>query len=331
MAAAISRPDLAASIHARIQARAAAPPPPPVPEYGLVLQQINPGVLDAPEPPKPKLKLVTRLRKGHSWYSGHAGTYTNEQLGQLAGRWVACPGCTADDQAQGRCHLCGLQDAFRDAFPDRECFKMCSLATDVVEGKGGLRDVLVEKDAVFAGVLPKRGSPHGRELGIRLEESLFGNPNHPAAVGRREAQKRKREEAAEAEAARPAPRDRRHHFIEYHWSCTCVDWQVRKAELPQASERVCKHILGVQDDLDLEANRKAAAKDLAEGYNPKKPRPAPHPFAPGQLYAEGKGYKPVYQTKVVKRPHVWTWEVERSSAGSAADMDDYVVKRHARC
>ena len=318
MAAAISRPDLAASIHARIQARAAAAaaPPPPLPV--------------AQEAPKPKLKLVTRLRKGHSWYSGPAGSWTEAQLGELAGRWVACPGCTADDQAQGNCHLVKLQEAFRNAFPERECFKMCSLATDVVEGKGGLRDVLVEKDAVFAGVLPKRGSPHGRELGIRLEESLFGNPEHPTAVARRELKKRKREEAEAVEAAKPPARDRRHHFIGHHWSCTCTDWQVRKAELPQASARVCKHILGVQDDLDMEANQKAADKDIKDGYNPKKPRPAPYPFAPGQLYAEGKGYKPVYQTKVVKRPHVWAWEVERSSAGSPGDMDDYVVKRHVQ-
>ena len=215
-----------------------------------------------------------------------------------------------------------LQQAFQAAFPERECFRLCSLATDIVEGKGGLRDVLVAKDAVFGGVLPKRGSPHARELGICLEESIFGNPEHPTAVARRELKKRKREEAEAAAAARPPPRNRSIHFIGgCHWSCTCSDWMIRKRELPEPEQRVCKHILGIQDDLDVASN----ARDVRAG------RPESRPFAPGQLYADGNGYKPVYMFLnpggVIKHPDHWTWEVQRSSAGSADDHADYVVKK----
>jgi len=316
MAAVAHLPELHARIVARIEARRAEPAAAPAPAPAPAAPPPSP----AAAAPKPATKA--RLRKGHSWYSGHAGTYTDEQLGALAGRWVACPGCTVDDQAQGNCHLARLQQAFRAAFPERECFRMCSLATDAVEGKGGLRDVLVAKDAVFAGVLPKRGSPHARELGICLEESIFGNPEHPAAVRRRDTQKRKRDEADAAAAAKPPPRNRARHFIGgCHWSCTCTDWMIRKRELPEPEQRVCKHILGVQDDLDVAANEEAAAMN----------EPAPYPFEPNQLYADCKGYKPVYQFQypggLIKGENFFSWEVERSSAGKADDHDDYVVKK----
>ena len=50
-----------------------------------------------------------------------------------------------------------------------------------------------------------------------------------------------------------------------------------------------------------------------------------------QITPDGKGYKPVYMFLnpggVIKHEDHWTWEVERSSAGTAGDHDDYVVKK----
>ena len=116
------------------------------------------------------------VRAGHEWYCGPPGSWTDAHLRKLAGRWIACPGCTIDAYTSGNCHTSKIIDEFRAKWSALEAPKFVSMCTKTVEGNGGLRDVLVARDAVFAGCKRPRGAPTSRELGVSLPASIFGNP-----------------------------------------------------------------------------------------------------------------------------------------------------------
>ena len=109
-------------------------------------------------------------------YLGEPGSYTDADLLSLAGKFICCPGCTIVDFHLGRCHTCAIVAEFRTKFPDKEAPQWLSMATKTVEGRGGLRDVLVTKQAVFCGCRPPRAAPTMRELGVRFKATRFGNP-----------------------------------------------------------------------------------------------------------------------------------------------------------
>ena len=121
-------------------------------------------------------------RKGHEWYCGDPGSWTSEHLKKLTGQWICCPVCTIDAFSEGNCHTLPIIMQFKKEFPDLEAPNFVSLATTTVEGKGGLRDVLIEKDAVFCGCKPPRGAPTSRDLGVSLQASIFGNPEEMAKI-----------------------------------------------------------------------------------------------------------------------------------------------------
>jgi len=129
-------------------------------------------MVDAPNAPKPK----PRVRPGHEWYLGVPGTWTDDDLFRLSGRYLACPGCTIDDYERGACHTRLIIHSFKVKFPDHCPPTFVSAATKIIEGRGGHRDVLINLDAVWAGCRPPRGAPIARELGTRLPCSKFGNP-----------------------------------------------------------------------------------------------------------------------------------------------------------
>lgn len=124
--------------------------------------------------------IVPDIRDGHGWYTGSPPETLDElprdKVEALSGKFVACPGCTRDAFETGNCHLVALFAHFAKTCPGMEPPKFASLATKTVEGKGGLRDVLLEKDAIFGGCKPARGSPHSSALGVKLKCSIFGNP-----------------------------------------------------------------------------------------------------------------------------------------------------------
>lgn len=143
--------------------------------------------------PKPKPKV----RPGHEWYLGVPGTWTDDDLFRLSGRYLACPGCTIDDYNRGACHTRSIINKFRVRFPDHCPPTFVSAATRTIEGRGGHRDVLINLDAVWAGCRPPRGAPIARELGTRLPCSKFGNPEKVKAwaeAKQQRAEKRLREE-----------------------------------------------------------------------------------------------------------------------------------------
>ena len=115
------------------------------------------------------------VRAGHQWYCGEPGSWTDEQLKKLSGRWICCPDCNAEAFSNGKCHLLPLIMSFKKVYPVLAPPNFVSLATTTVEGKGGLRDVLIEKDAIFCGCKPPRGAPTSRELGVSLPASIFGD------------------------------------------------------------------------------------------------------------------------------------------------------------
>ena len=126
---------------------------------------------------KPRSSPVKSVvRGGHEWTEGVPGTYTDADLARCEGRYLACPGCTSDAFELGNCHTLPIINAFKLKFPDRCPPTFISLNTTTVEGKGGLRDVLIEKNAIYAGCNPARGSPHASALGVKLPRSIFGNP-----------------------------------------------------------------------------------------------------------------------------------------------------------
>ena len=142
---------------------------------------------------KPKAKV----RPGHEWTLGVPGTWTDDDLFRLSGRYLACPGCTIDDYERGACHTGSIIARFKALFPDNCPPTFVSAATKIIEGRGGHRDVLINMKAVWAGCKPPRGAPIARELGIRLPCSKFGNPELTKAWAEkaelRKEQKRKRE------------------------------------------------------------------------------------------------------------------------------------------
>jgi len=118
--------------------------------------------------------------------------------------------------------------------------------------------------------------------------------------------KRKRDEKrAELEAKQPPPRDRSAHFELHRWTCTCPHFEHRASKIELVSPRetrearVCKHIHGVQDNLDK---------------IPKERR--------------RNEYVPLYQCEVIKRQTDVTWEIAPAD-GEKRKLPghDYVIKR----
>ena len=139
------------------------------------------------------------VRVGHEWYSGEPGTWNAEHLLSLSERWLACPDCTTVDFTEGRCHTQGIINAFKQKFPSLQGPQFASANTKVIEGDGGLRDVLITKNAIFAGCKPPRGAPTSKELGITLPCSVFGNPEVMAKI--RQGIERGKEERAKKKHA----------------------------------------------------------------------------------------------------------------------------------
>ena len=225
------------------------------------------------------------VRAGHEWYVGVPGSYTDKHLKQLAGRWVACPGCTIDAFTEGNCHTGPIIEEFKTKFPDLEAPKFVSVCTKVVEGKGGLRDVLITKDAVFMGCKPPRAAPTARELGVSLPASIFGNP---------EVQKRLdegKEKARETKAAKK--REAKHGKGSAGGLTEIRDLPVRTMAEAEAERRACF-------DLAWEQQRKrvAAGGPLVLPYDgsepkPKKPKPAAKaPVAKAPVAPAAKPPKP---------------------------------------
>ena len=151
------------------------------------METINPMAENVPSsvPPKKKSKKSlagnrsssgATLRKGHAWTVGIPGTYTDTDLRRLSGRYICCSGCTSIDYEEGHCHTAKLVAEFIAKNPDLPPPKFVSAATTTIEGAGGLREVLIEKDAVWCATRTARGAPTARELHIRLPFSKFGNP-----------------------------------------------------------------------------------------------------------------------------------------------------------
>ena len=46
-----------------------------------------------------------RVRDCDRPFLGLAGTYTQNDLYKISGKYIACPGCTRDDYELGNCHL----------------------------------------------------------------------------------------------------------------------------------------------------------------------------------------------------------------------------------
>ena len=122
-------------------------------------------------------KVRYPIRPGHAWYCGTPGTYTDDDLRRLANKWICCSGCTMCDFHRGKCHTCKIVTEFKDKFPDLPPPTFVSAATTTIEGKGGLREVLIQKDAVWCATRTARGAPTSRELNIRIPFSKFGNPD----------------------------------------------------------------------------------------------------------------------------------------------------------
>lgn len=117
------------------------------------------------------------VRAGHEWYCGPPGRYTSAHLRNLEGKWIACPECTTEAFEAGKCHVTLITARFKTDFPSLEPPKFLSACTKVVEGDSGLRDVLMTKDAVWAGCKPPTGAPTVRDLGVSLPASIFGDPS----------------------------------------------------------------------------------------------------------------------------------------------------------
>ena len=102
-----------------------------------------------------------------------------------------------------------------------------------------------------------------------------------------------------------APRDRSLHFVLHRWTCTCPHFEHRasKIELVSTREareaRVCKHIHGVQDDLDKIPVEKRR-----------------------------NGYKPLHQIPAIHSSVDTTWEVAPADSEKRKyPCHDYVIKR----
>ena len=125
----------------------------------------------------PTKKQLSKMREGdhHRRLTAWQGRRrTRKDLRLLAGREIACPGCSRDDIHFKRCHTTAIVDEFKRLFPDLEPPAPVSSATKCIEGKGGLQDVYVDRDAVHCGRGPPRGAATG-SIGLYLPYGLFAN------------------------------------------------------------------------------------------------------------------------------------------------------------
>jgi hypothetical protein len=141
------------------------------------------------DPPGAAPVTPPRVREGHEWTCGEPGSYTDEELKRLSGRQIGCPGCTVADIWTKACHTTRIVDEFSTTFPDLPPPICVSLGSKDLPY---MRKRLIDEDTIFCGCSPPRGLPHGREFGIKLPCSKFGNP----AI-----MKRRREKAAAKRAA----------------------------------------------------------------------------------------------------------------------------------
>ena len=253
------------------------------------------------------------VRAGHEWYVGVPGSYTDKHLKQLAGRWVACPGCTVDAFTEGNCHTGPIIEEFKTKFPVLEPPRFVSVCTKVVEGKGGLRDVLITRDAVFMGCLPPRAAPTARELGVSLPASIFGNP---------EVQKRLdegKEKARETKAAKK--REAKHGQGTVPGGLTEIrDLPVRTMAESEAERRACFDKAYAQ-----QRKRVAAGGPAVLPYGEKKQKVA--------FEKPAKPAKPVKPAKAAAKapvpaapaapaaPLSERWQVRDSDSDSGSDSD----------
>ena len=146
---------------------------------------------------------------------------------------------------------------------------------------------------------------------------------HLQAQRREEAKaraKRKREdERAAREAGQPPSRDRRHHYTLHRWRCSCKDWTCRQSKHEEEQMRVCKHIAGVQDDLDDVPKAKRRYQYVPEYANVS--GKDGNPLVPGE-----DGLPRAMTARELRERHL-TWEVEPSVAKGAAAMVPYLVVR----
>ena len=94
------------------------------------------------------------VRAGHEWYTGSPGCFTDAQLKKLEGRWIACPDSTVESFEAGKGNVAAIIAKFKTRFPSLEPPRFVSACTKAIEGDGGLREVLIAKDAVWAGCKP---------------------------------------------------------------------------------------------------------------------------------------------------------------------------------
>ena len=247
------------------------------------------------------------VRAGHEWYVGVPGSYTDKHLKQLAGRWVACPGCTIDAFTEGNCHTGPIIEEFKTKFPVLEAPKFVSVCTTVVEGKGGLRDVLITKDAVFMGCKPPRAAPTARELGVSLPASIFGNP---------EVQKRLdegKEKARETKAAKK--REAKHGQCAVPAGLTEIrDLPVRTMAESEAERRAC-----FDKAYEQQRKRVAAGGSAVLPYGEKKQKVTfAKPARPVKSAAKAPApVAPVAPTKSLSE----RWKVRDSDSESGSDSD----------
>lgn len=76
-----------------------------------------------------------------------------------------------------RCHVLIIIQHFKRMFGDTlPPPRTCSAATKCIEGRGGLRDIFITRQAIFAGRRCLRGAPTKRSLGLTIKKSVFSNP-----------------------------------------------------------------------------------------------------------------------------------------------------------
>ena len=140
------------------------------------------------------------VRAGHEWYTGSPGCFTDAQLKKLEGRWIACPDSTVESFEAGKGNVAAIIAKFKTRFPSLEAPRFVSACTKAIEGDGGLREVLIAKDAVWAGCKPPMGVPTARELGVSLPASIFGDPSVQQRIddGKQKARETKAAKAREA-------------------------------------------------------------------------------------------------------------------------------------
>ena len=222
------------------------------------------------------------LAQGPPWPSGPAGSYTDEQLGQLEGRGLPARAAPPTSKRRAPATWSGRSKLGR--VPGARVLPAVLARHRHRRGqRRAARRARRQGRRLWGRAAQARLAARAR-VG-RLEESIFGNRRAPDRGRPPRIEEAQARGSRGGGGGRPPPRNRSIHFIGgCHWSCTRSDWMIRKRELPEPEQRVCKHILGIQDDLDVASN----ARDVRAG------RPESMALAPGQLYADGNGYKLVY-------------------------------------